>query len=54
MEAKFPTIWTDGSAQPGRNSDIEKVRRGRVRREKMQVREKGRKVSNLWLRSVEK
>ena len=24
LEAKLPTIWTDGKAQPGRNSDVEK------------------------------
>ena len=51
LDAKLPTIWTDGQAQPGRHSDAEKVRREKirveedqsemekVRREKMQVRE---------------
>ena len=41
LEAKLPTIWTDGKAQPGRNSDVEKVIR-----EKMQVREKVGKSRN--------
>ena len=31
LEAKLPTIWTDGKAQPGRNSDVEKVRREKIR-----------------------
>ena len=31
MEANLPTIWTDGDAQPGRNSDVEKVRREKIR-----------------------
>ena len=31
MEAKLPTIWRDGMAQPGRNSDVEKVRREMIR-----------------------
>ena len=31
LEAKLPTIWTDGDAQPGRNSDVEKVRREKIR-----------------------
>ena len=49
LEAKLPTIWTDGKAQPGRGLDMEKVRSekkrdgedqiGKVRREMMQVRE---------------
>ena len=43
---KLPTIWTDEKhsqeeAEPGRNSDVEKVRR-----EKMQVREKVGKSQN--------
>ena len=59
LETKVPTIWTDEKqhsqkeAEPGRNSDVEKVRReGRrqemekVRREKMQVREKVGKSRN--------
>ena len=42
MEAKLPTIWTDGKAsQPRRRSEME-----RVRREKMQVREKVGKSRN--------
>ena len=47
LEVKLPTIWTDEKhsqeeAEPGRNSDMEKVRRERnsdvekVRREQMQ------------------
>ena len=36
MEAKLPTIWTDGKhsqeeAEPGRNSDVEKVRSEKMR-----------------------
>ena len=27
MEAKLPTVRTDGKAQPGRSSEMEKVRR---------------------------
>ena len=50
MEATLPTIWTDRTEQPGTNSDVEKVRREKirdgekgsemekVRREKMHVR----------------
>ena len=61
LEVKFPTIWTDEKhsqeeAEPGRNSDVEKVRR-----EKVQAREKVGKSRNtvffsnvLWLRRVEK
>ena len=61
LEIKVPTIWTDEKhsqeeAEQGRNSDVEKVRR-----EKMQVREKVGKSRNtvffstvLWLRRVEK
>ena len=44
LEAKLPTIWTDGKAQapqPARSSDVEKSRR-----EKMQVREKVGKSRN--------
>ena len=46
LEVKLPTIWTDEKhsqeeAEPGRNSDMEKVRR-----EKMQVREKVGKSQN--------
>ena len=32
LQAKLPTIWTDGNAQPGRNSDVEKVRRAADKR----------------------
>ena len=31
LEAKLPTIWTDGKAQPGRSSDMEKVRGEKIR-----------------------
>ena len=31
LEAKLPTIWTDGNAQPGRSSEMEKVRREKIR-----------------------
>ena len=30
LEAKLATIWTDGKAQPGRNSNVEKVRREKI------------------------
>ena len=38
MEAKLPTIWTNGKAQPGRSSDMEKVRREKIREGEMKVR----------------
>ena len=31
LEAKLLTIWTDGKAQAGRSSDMEKVRREKKR-----------------------
>ena len=31
LEAKLPTVWTDGKAQPGRSSDMETVRREKRR-----------------------
>ena len=31
LEAKLPTIWTDGKAQPGRSSGMEKVKREKIR-----------------------
>ena len=36
LEVKLPTIWTDEKhsqeeAEPGRNSDVEKVRREKIR-----------------------
>ena len=53
LKVKLPTIWTDEKhsqkeAEPGRNSDVEKVRREirELRREKMQVREKVGKSPN--------
>ena len=63
LEAKLPTIWTDGKAQPARSSDMEKVRREKIRDGESQKREaagtrKGRErlyFSNvLWFRRVEK
>ena len=67
MEANLPIIWADGKAQPGRNSDVVKVRREKIRDGESQKREdaiarKGRKVAKhyiylsdvLWLRMVEK
>ena len=33
LEAKLPTIWTNGKAQPGRSSAMEKVRGEKVRDE---------------------
>ena len=50
LETKVSTIWTDETAQPGRNSDVEKVRRETVRDAKSQKREdagarKGKKVA---------
>ena len=47
LEAEIPTIWTDGkAAQLGRSSDV-----GKVRREKMQVREKvGRSRNAVFFR----
>ena len=54
LEVKLPTIWTDemhsqAEAEPGRNSDVEKVRREKIRDGESQKREdagarKGRKV----------
>ena len=31
LEAKLPTKWTDGKAQPERSSDMEKARREKIR-----------------------
>ena len=31
LEVKLPTIWTDGKAQPGSSSGMEKVRREKIR-----------------------
>ena len=31
LETKLPTVWTDGKAQPGRGSEMEKVRREKIR-----------------------
>ena len=47
LEAKLPTVWTDGKApQLGRSSDVEKISRRRSAREKIQVREKVGKSQN--------
>ena len=40
LEAKLPTIWTDGKTQPGRSSDMEKVRSEKIRDGESQKREK--------------
>ena len=50
LEAKLPTVWTDGEVQPGRNPDAEKDRREKIRDGESQKREnagarKGRKVA---------
>ena len=55
LETKVPTIWTDEKhsqeeAEPGRNSDVQKVRREKVRDGESQKREdararKGREVA---------
>ena len=55
LKAKLPTVWTDEKhsqeeAEPGRNSDLEKVRREKIRDGESQKREdagarKGRKVA---------
>ena len=42
LEVKLPTIWTDGKAEVGRARE-----RQRVRRKKMQVREKVGKPRNI-------
>ena len=70
LESKVPTIWTDEEhsqeeAEPGRKSDVEKVRREKIRGGESQQREDAgaRKVGKsrstvfsnvLWLRRVEK
>ena len=40
LELKFPTVWTNGKAQPGRISAMEKVRREKIRDETDQPRRK--------------
>ena len=55
LEVKLPTIWRDEKAV-----SREKSQKGKIRRKKMQVREKVGKSRNtlffvvLWLRRVEK
>jgi len=39
LEAKLSTIWTDGKAQPGKSSGMEKVRREKIRDGESQKRE---------------
>ena len=43
LEAKLPTIWTDGKAQPGRSSDMETVRREKNKRWRRSAKEKVRR-----------
>ena len=62
----FPTVWTNGKAEVGKSQRRERKgreevkradqRRERVRRKKMQVREKVEKsrITVLWLHRVEK
>ena len=51
LQFKLPTIWTDGKAQLGRNSGMEKIRREKIRDGQDQEgrqpekRRKGRKVA---------
>ena len=65
LEAKLPTMWTDGKAQPGRsraaepgrNSDVEKVRREKIRDGESQKKEdadarKGREVAKHCFSNV--
>ena len=54
LEAKLPTIWTDGKAPPGRSSDIEQVRDGEDPKGENQKREdanvrKSRKVEKNFV-----
>ena len=37
LGAKLPAIWTDGKAQPGKSSGMEKVRREKMRDGKEQT-----------------
>ena len=46
LEVKLPPLWTHGKAQPGRKSEERGSEREKVRREKMQVREKVGKSRN--------
>jgi hypothetical protein len=55
LEVKLPTIWTDGKAEVGRVREEKRRRekiRERVRRKKMQVREKVEKSRNTLARST--
>ena len=51
LEIKFPTIWADEKAQPGRSSDMEKVRREKIREGKDQ---RGRKLEERRCRSAKR
>ena len=45
LEVKLPTVWTDGKAQPGRSSALEKVRSEKIRDETDQTGRKSRKAA---------
>ena len=45
MEARLPTIWTHGKAQPGRSSDVEKIRKGESQKREDAGARKGTKVA---------
>ena len=51
MEVKFSTVWTNGKAQPGRSSDMERVRREKTRDEEDQM---GRRCEERRYRRVER
>ena len=37
LGVKLPTIWTDGKAQPGRSSAMEKIRREKFMRRRSEI-----------------
>ena len=49
LEVKLPTILTDGKAQPGRSSAMEKMRREKIRDETDQTGRKGGKVAQHYV-----
>ena len=51
LDVKLPTIWTNGKAQPGRSSGMEKVRREKMRDEEDQ---EGRKSEERRCRCAKK
>ena len=63
MEAKFPTIWADGKAQPGRSStwrksegrreEMEKIRDGESQKGEDAVVQKGRKIAKRCFVALE-